>query len=66
MNKTCDKSAICIIILLILLIMNVFIWIQDVNKVDVKTEGKYKMVIEDDESKEFTSIYFIKIDEDIR
>ena len=66
MKKTCDKDVICIMVLLILLIMNVFIWIQDINKVDVQTEEKYKMVIEDDESKEFTSIYFIKIDEDIK
>lgn len=65
MKKTCDKNAICMIVLLTLLIINVFIWMQDVNKVDVKNEEKYKMVIEDDESKEFTSIYFIKIDEDV-
>lgn len=66
MKKTCDKNVICMIVLLTLLIINVFIWMQDVNKVDVKTEEKYKMVIEGDESKEFTSIYFIKIDENIK
>lgn len=66
-NKNTSKykkpSALLVFIMIILLMVNICVWTQEVNEINNKPEEKYKMVTEIDDSNEFISIRFVKIEE---
>ncbi len=62
-NKFIIKIAL--VFIMIFIVTNVVLCVQDKNNEDVEQNEKYEMVIEEDESKEFISIKFIKKDENI-
>ena len=62
-NKFIIKIAL--VFIMIFIVTNVVLCVQDKNNEDVEQNEKYEMVIEEDETKEFISIKFIKKDENI-
>lgn len=63
-----NKFIIKIVLVFIMsfIVTNAVLCVQDKNNEDVEQNEKYEMVIEEDESKEFISIRFIKKDENIK
>lgn len=62
-NKYTNK--VYILFIMFLVVMNVFLWTQNIYEEETNSKVKYEMVMEEDESKEYMSIRFIKIDENI-
>lgn len=65
-SNTEYRKKLGILFIMILVVMNVFLWTKDVSEEDNNSKVKYEMVMEEDESEEYMSIRFIKIDENIK
>lgn len=63
-NKFIIKIAL--VFIMIFIVTNAFLCSQEMKDENIDQNEKYEMVIEEDESKEFISIRFIKKNENIK
>ena len=56
------KKKFYIFFVIYLVIMSVLIWTENICEQDNKSNKKYEMIMQEDESKEFMSISFKEID----